>query len=366
MKQKTVLLTGFPAPRARAILFALVAAEPATRVVLLVHPDRFDEAVQTLAQASFSSAVIELLAGDPAALDFGLSGVAYGELAQGVNELHAAYSITDAAAGEDLAERVNLGAARELSEFARVAPRLRALSLYSSVFVSGQRSGLVREDELEAGQTFRGPVERSLAIAERMLRRSEAPIIVLRAGHLLDGAQQFGLEALSAPYLLAALLSSAPSEVALPLLPRADAPLALTPVDYLGKFGVFAARSAGPGSAFHVLDPAQLPLRGFLSLVAERSGRKLEPGFNPSALTRALVGNPAARLLPQNLLRIFEVLTSSAEYSTENAAALVARGAPACPPLESYLDPLLAHVRERIENGNLSAARRHEAPFLVA
>ena len=249
MKQKTVLLTGFPALRARAVLSALLAAEPGARVVLLVHPDRFDEAVQAVAQASFSAAAVELLAGDPAALDFGLSGIAYVELAQVVDEVHAAYSITDAAAGEELAERVNVGAARELAEFALVAPRLRVLLLYSSVFVSGQRAGLVREDELEAGQTFRGPVERSLAIAERMVRRSEAPSIVLRAGHLLDSGERFGLEALSAPYLLAALLASAPSEVALPLLPRADAPLALTPVDYLGKFGVFAARSAAPSCA---------------------------------------------------------------------------------------------------------------------
>lgn len=361
-----MLLTGFPALRARAVLAALQAAEPETRVIALIHPERFEEAVQVVAQSALAPSPVELLAGDPAALDFGLSGFAYRELSQVVAGVHATYSITDGAAGGELAERVNIGAARELIEFARAASALRSLVLYSSVFVSGQRAGVVRESELEAGQAFHSPVERSLAIAERMLQRSDAPSIVLRSGHLLGEGEQPGLEALSAPYLLMVLLASLPSELSLPLLPRADAPLALTPLDYLGQFGVFAARTAQPGGTFHVLDPAQLPLRGFLSLVAERSGRKLEPGFNPTALTRALVGNPAARLVPQNLRSIFEVLTSSAEYATENAAELVARGAPVCPSLESYVDPLLSHVRERIEHGHFSSARRHEAPFLVA
>jgi hypothetical protein len=162
------------------------------------------------------------------------------------------------------------------------------------------------------------------------------------------------------------LLVSAPSDVALPLLPRADATLALTPLDYLARFGVFAAKAAEPGSTFHVLDPAQWPLRGFLGLVAERSGRKLEAGLNPTLFTRALVGNPAARLLSHNVRSIFEVLTSSAEYATDNVAELVARGAPACPSLEGYLDRLLDQVRERIDHGNLSPGRRQQAPFLVA
>jgi nucleoside-diphosphate-sugar epimerase len=352
--------------RARHVLFALSQAEPDKQVFALVHPERRDEAREALAQPELSRAKVELIEGDPVAIDFGLSGPSYMELSRAVEVVHALYSITDASVGEQVAEQVNVGAARELAEFSRVASGLRSLILYSSVFVSGQRTGLVREGELEAGQAFRSPVERTLAVAERLLRRSGAPCTVLRSGHLLGEGERFALEAMSAPYLLMILLASAPSEVALPLLPSADTPVALTPLDYLARFGVFAARALAPGSTFHVLDPAQWPLRGFLGLVAERSGRKLAGGFNPTALTRALVGNPAARLLPQNVRSIFEVLTSSAEYATDNVAELVARGAPVCPSLESYLDRLLDHIRERIEHGNPAPGRRHQAPFLVA
>lgn len=366
MSEQAQLVTGFPAPRARHVLVALSRAEPQTRLLALVHPERLEEARELLAQSELQSARVELIAGDPTAIDFGLSGPAYLALARAVDVVHALYSITDTTVSGELAERVNLGAARELVEFARAATELRSVLLYSSVFVSGQRAGLVREGELEAGQTFRNPVERSLATAERMLARSSAPTVVLRSGHLLGHGERAAFEALSAPSLLMLLLVSAPPEVGLPLLPRADAALALTPLDYLGNLGVFAARSAEPGRTLHVIDPAQWPLRAFLALVAERSGRKLEAGFNPGALTRVLVGNPAARLLSQNARSILEVLTSSAEYATDNVAELVARGAPSCPTLESYLDRLLDHVRERIDHGNLSPGRRQQAPYLVA
>ena len=50
-------------------------------------------------------------------------------------------------------------------ELARAAKRLERLVHHSSVFVSGDRSGVVRESELAVGQGFRSPVEESLALA---------------------------------------------------------------------------------------------------------------------------------------------------------------------------------------------------------
>src|SRR5690606_39654925 len=62
---------------------------------------------------------------------------------------------------EELAETINVGAAREIVELARAARRLEKIVYYSSVFVSGDRTGRVREHELEAGQGFRNAAERS-------------------------------------------------------------------------------------------------------------------------------------------------------------------------------------------------------------
>ncbi|MGC4092170.1 MAG: SDR family oxidoreductase [Polyangiaceae bacterium] len=251
-------------------------------------------------------------------------------------------------------------------EFARAAPKLRAVVYYSSVFVSGQRTGAVGEAELESGQSFRGPVERTLALAERMLRDSRVPSIVLRAGHLLGDGERGAVEHLSGPFWLIAFIASASKDAPLPLLPGVEATLPITPVDYLADFGVFAGERAAPGSTFHVIDPRRPLLREFWVEVAERCGRRLESGFHPSSLTRLLAGNPALKSLPQHVRGVLEVLTSGAEYACDGATDLVSHGAPECPPFASYLDRLLEHVHERTQRGELFSQRRQAPPFLVA
>ncbi|HET9931933.1 MAG TPA: SDR family oxidoreductase [Polyangiaceae bacterium] len=359
-----LLVTGFPALRARHIVRALLTRDAAVRVVVLVARERADEARAVLSREALAERV-SLVEGDPTAIDFGLGGARYLELARQVRIVHAAYSITDAAP-ERIAEAVNVGQARELVELVRVAPELRAIVLYSSVFVSGQRSGIVKEAELEAGQGVRGPVERTLATAEKMLRDSHVPRIVLRAGHLLGDTAEGEVEHLTGPYWLLAFIASASKDAPLPVLPGADAPLCITPVDYLARFGAFAGERAAPGSTFHVIDPARLTLRQFLAEVAERSGRRLEPGFHPSSLTRLLAGNPALKGLPQQVRSLLEVLTGSAEYASDGALDLVNHGAPECPPFASYLDRLFDHVRARLERGDLFSSRRQSPAFLVA
>jgi hypothetical protein len=359
------LLSGFPARRARAVLQELLAQPAGNKVFVLVHSARHEEARALLAQPPFLSPRIELLDGDPTAIDFGLAAATYLRLAREVRHVHAAYSLIDPDHGEALSEQVNVGSARELGAFAACASELAAIVQYSSVFVAGQRRGLVREDELEAGQSFKSPVDRSLAIAERMLRRSGAPTIVVRAGHLLGG-DELASDALSAPYVLLGLVASSPSDVALPLPPRPESVLSTTPVDYLAKLGLFAALRGEVGVTFHATDPGQPTIGRFIEILAERTGRGLESGFNAPALTRILMSSPATRLVPQNLRGILDVLTSNSRYATEQAERLTASGGPSCPSLEHSIEQLLPRVDERIKNGTFFTARQREAPFLVS
>ena len=366
MSARTVLLTGFPAVRARYVLGQLLASEPFSKLILLVHPERQSEAAELLPRFGARSGRVELWPANPASIDFGLDAESYRRLSREVEVVHAAYTITEGFVGSSLAEQVNLGSTRELVEFSRSAERLRRVVLYSSVFVSGQRTGRIEEAELEAEQSFRNPVEKSLALAERTLRRSAAPWIVLRAGHLLGDTQHGKVDYFAGPYPLIVWVLSAPSNVPLPFPPGSEAPLALTPIEHLARFGMFAASDAPTNTTLHVIDPEMPTLRQLLSAVAVRTERKLEPSFNPSSFTRTLLGNSAARWLPQAARDVLDVLRSNAEYDTKQVEALRARGAPACPPLDGYLDALISDVRERIEHETLPATRRHEAPFLVS
>ncbi|HEY8943810.1 MAG TPA: SDR family oxidoreductase [Polyangiaceae bacterium] len=367
VRPSRVLVTGFPALRARFVVEAVAQREPESTLLALVHPERLTEAEEARAALPVGLAArLELVAGDPAAMDFGFSGKDYLALVERVDVVHAAYSITDPAVSAEVCERVNVGAARELVELGRARSRPLPVVFYSSVFVSGGRSGRVLEGDLEAGQSFRSAAERTLAIAERILRRGDMPLLVLRSGHLLGDRMSGAMDHLSGPYALVVLIASAPEDGPISLPPGSDAPLPLTAVDRLAELGAFAAGAGAFGRTIHALDFGSVTLREFLELCAERCGKRIEPGFHPTAFTRLLLGNPAARLLQQRARGILDVLTTSAEYDTRELLELTASGAPHAAALDAYVTPLVDHVRARIQDGTLVPTRHSFAPWLVA
>src|SRR4051812_34508347 len=81
--------------------------------------------------------------------------------------------------------RVNVGGTARVAELAeRCAARggLDRLSYVSTAYVAGAHRGDFGEDDLDVGQTFRNPYERSKFEAERMLRDHFAhlPVQILR------------------------------------------------------------------------------------------------------------------------------------------------------------------------------------------
>ena len=366
MNRRTALLiTGFPAFRARHLLRELTRRQPEVEVVALVHPSRAAEARAAADELAPSPAPVTLLEGDPAAIDFGLSGADYVALAARVRVVHGAYSITDPDR-TDRAEAVNVAAARELVEFARAAGGLERLVLYSSVFVSGDRTGRVAEHELEAGQGFRNPTERSLAIAERVVKNSGLPFNVLRAGHLLGASDDGSIDHPSGPYLCAGIWLTAPADAALPLPSSAESLLPITPVDYLAELGASAPELLEPGATVHAIDPRPLRLGEFVRLLADALDRNVDPGQSAGMLTRMLLGNSVAKLLPKHRRGLLELLTTGGDYESTRASELPARGGPDCPALGDYLGKLIEHVRKRVDEGTLYPKLGEEPAFLVA
>jgi nucleoside-diphosphate-sugar epimerase len=289
-----------------------------------------------------------VVAGDPAAIDFGLTREDYRALWEQVRVVHHVYQVVDLAAPGDVAETVNVGGARELIELCRVARKLERVVHHSSVFVSGDRTGIVLERDLHAHQSFRSPVAASLALAEAMLRRHrEVPLTVVRAAQVVGDTETGLVDRLDGLYPLLVFLANAPSDVPLPLPPKIDTPLHLVPVDYVAKAALaLGALPEASGETLHLVDPRPLTTRRLLELSAARFGKQLSPGFNPGVLG-SLLNNPGVGLLTQHLRAVGDLITRDVTYDDAVASSHLEPAGIRCPPLESYLDVLLAHVEAR-------------------
>jgi long-chain acyl-CoA synthetase len=128
---------------------------------------------------------IETLSGDVSLPRCGLSEQDYASLANSTTRvIHSAATVRfDQPLDE--ARRINVEGTRNILDFASEARRagcLRSLAYVGTAFVAGDRSGLVRETELQAGQEFRNTYERTKFEAETLVRAQldSIPGVILR------------------------------------------------------------------------------------------------------------------------------------------------------------------------------------------
>src|SRR5450432_3963500 len=141
---ETLLVTGFPGFHARKLCFQLLQSEPSLQLVLVRRAADAEASATQLAelQPAQRERVVEI-EGDPAALDFGLSGSDYRQLAESVQRVYHFASQLEAGQASAQVATTNIACAREVLEFAAAASGLRGVVLLSSVSVSGVRNGVI-------------------------------------------------------------------------------------------------------------------------------------------------------------------------------------------------------------------------------
>lgn len=125
-------------------------------------------------------AQVDLLIGDPASIDFGLSGADYRALVSRVDEL--VLADTSYVSSGDVEQGRLVRQAAEVAEFVQAGGARAGVRFLSSLLVFGSADSAVSEDDFEVGQRFRDGYEESLAVAEKSIRRlrSSCPLAIVR------------------------------------------------------------------------------------------------------------------------------------------------------------------------------------------
>lgn len=359
MPSEVVLLTGYPSLLARAVCAEILERDPRARVVAVVRPKFMDEARDAAgALPADRRKRLRFLEGDAASIDLGLSGAELKSLAGEVTRIHHCAQVTYLGVDRATAERGNVGAAQEAIELARACEHLECLVFHSTAHVSGDRRGVVREEDLKAGQGFRTVVEETKARAERIVRAAmrELPIAVVRPSTIVGDSRTGEVDRLDGPYLLVLLVVTSPPDLALPLPGRGDEPLNLVPIDWVARAAVAIGRDPrARGRTFHLVDPQPLTTREVFELVARVGGKRGPRGSIPANLAKALLRAPGLDRIAQSPRAFLETLTTRVTYDARNALELLDDlGVPSCPPFESYVDKLVEYVQERVRQRKAS------------
>jgi thioester reductase-like protein len=356
---EVVLLTGFPSLLSRTVCAEIVQSDPLARVRAIV-PSKFEKDASTFLDElpPDQRSRVDLIEGDAAAIDMGLSGSEFKALASELTHIHHCAQVTHLGVEAAAAERVNVGGAREALELAGLCDKLECLVLHSTAHVSGDRTGLVREDELKEGQAFRSVVEETKARAEKIVRTAmrRVPVAVVRPATIVGDSRSGEVDRFDGPYLLILLVVTSPPDLALPLPGSGEEALNLVPIDWVARASVALGRDErARGRTFHLVDPQPFTTRKVFELVARAGGRRGPRGSIPANLAKALLRAPGLERIAKSPRALLETLTTPVTYDAHNSDELLASlGVPSCPPLESYVEKLVEYVKEHV--------RRRRAP----
>lgn len=336
------LVTGLPSLLARRIVEQILGFEPRAFVHALAYRDDIDVADGFLDSLEPQQrARVRLIEADPVAIDWGLSGAEYVQLAGIVNRAHFVVHPRDLV-GPESAENRGALLGREMVEFARSAADLDSAVVYSALSVSGDRSGRVRETELVENQSFKRDPDQCLAMMELMVRRQldQLPFVVVRPARLAGDSQTGEFEH-DTPMgrLLEAIARLSPAQVV--RVVRARTPAYVVATDFVARAAYYLGRlDQARGNTFQLTEGHPRSLQNLVHLLLEHSGHegeRIDAGVDPrlgvtqGELTRASqdVGSP----------KVF--------YDTGTSEAVLSQSGIVCPPLEDYADKLLTFARNK-------------------
>lgn len=348
------LITGFPAFTAKRLVHRLLESDPEERVYLLVRSKFRVAAHEFLTELDDGGERpakdrVTVLEGDVCDMDLGLAGGEYRELAREVTAIHHIAGIYYQGVSRDIAERVNVEGMRAVLQLAEESPHLRRFTHYSTATVSGTRSGVILEDELDVGQRFHNIYEETKFEAEKLAAQAmrHLPVTVLRPGLIVGDSRTGEIDKFDGPYYLIVLIVASPLDVHLPLPGRGSAPLHLVPIDFVVDAAYALSRDPrAVGKTFHLTDPVPFSTKTVYELIARRADRKLPRGSIPSSLARAILRAPGVSSLARAPLTFLESLNHIVVYNCRNTLALLEGTGIRCPSFDTYVDPLVRYVRD--------------------
>lgn len=343
---REILITGFPTFLARKLLETILEREPNASIRLLVLADLMDEAVAELERLDDPERV-DILEGDVVAIDLGLSGTEYLDLVANVTDIYHIASIWYLGADEEELYDVNVRGARNMLDTAREAKSLERFNHLSTAFVSGDRTGVIMEHELQEDQNFRNAYEETKYQAELAMRDEmrRLPITVYRPTIVVGDSGTGEIDRMAGPYYLMNAIVQMPPGVPILMPGKGDFPLNMVPADWVCEaMHTISLKEESEGKTYHLCDPNPLSAHGVFEQVADYVGKSAPVGRMPYRLTKWIMKFPYLEKLtrsPRQFLDDFNQLTLYNGINTSEAMTNHRQ----CPSFPSYVDRLVDYIR---------------------
>ena len=342
-----IFLTGVPGFLGTRLLRRLGRRHPGQRFALLIQP-KFRAKAEKKRHDLGLAGRTELFEGDiTAGPGLGLAEAQRQRLAGLVTRAYHLAAVYDLAATREVARAVNVEGTRHVLDFLEACERLDVFAYVSTAYVSGKRTGRVREDELRHDAGFKNHYERTKYEAEVLVqeRRGRIPTVIYRPGIVVGDSATGETEKFDGPYFLLKVLRRLPPYTLMTRVGAGDKPVSVVPVDFVTEAMAALTEPARAGQTFHLTAPDPLTAHEMISLFLRLLGKRAVFVPVPQAVARTLVQTPMGLLLglsPQ-LVDYFDV---PVYYDRRRAEAALAEEGIRCPRFAEYAPQMVGFLEE--------------------
>ena len=358
MKQRNVFITGYPGFLGSKVVELLLHENkeeinsPVT-IKVLVQPSFVNAAQKAISELpKTDQGQISIVEGDICEKQLGLDDHAYRSLTNEINEIFHMAALYRLDAEEYLSKKVNVIGTQNMISFALDLKEIRVFNHISSIVVSGKRTGVVFEDELEHDMGFHNHYDKTKHLSEVVVKNymDRLPIIVFRPAVIVGDSKTGAIPKIDGPYFIIRTflkLQKLPSFLVPVLGDYSYTPFHMAPVDFVAKAMTYlSAQPDAIGKTFHLVDKHPLTINEFFTLIHE----KIWGGQNPRVLPEWVMKR--FDKIPARLVNALGVSKNSIAYlnqvpmyDTKNTDELLKGSDISCPSVYDYIDHMIDFVR---------------------
>ncbi|WP_010283954.1 SDR family oxidoreductase [Bacillus timonensis] len=340
---KHILITGFPGFLATRLLHALMEKYEGAHFVLLVHPSQFGVATDRIKGLDN----VEVKIGDITEETLGFSKEDREELREKLTHVFHLAAIYDLAVPQPIAEKVNVDGTRNVNMFVQTIQPLERYVYFSTAYVSGHRTGLIKEDELQMGQQFKNHYEETKYKAEVLVHELQNfPFTIIRPGITVGNTESGETSKFDGPYFIMRMLDRI-RFMRIPYLGKGDVLFNVVPYDYLINATVYLSEAeAAKGKTFHLTDPDPHQARDLYRMICEELlGKKPTWTISPKLVEFGLSFSFIRKFLGVEKEAV-EYFKCRAQYDASDAKKVLLEGGVACPNFKDYVGNIVTYYKQ--------------------
>ncbi|MEZ4458863.1 MAG: SDR family oxidoreductase [bacterium] len=358
------LVTGFPGFLATHLMLELLDRDPSADYHFVIEA-RFDaearKRIERLRRErpAFTGR-LEIHHGDITKPMLGFEESTFDALRADITHVWHLAALYDLAVPEEIAYRVNVRGTAHVLDFCEACSRLRRLNYVSTCFVSGKRTGRIREDELDEGQAHHNHYESTKFWAEMEVQRrmGTLPVTIFRPSIVVGHSRTGETDKYDGPYYLLKIIKRMPKWLPFVNIGRGETVVNIIPVDFAAASIAYLGLLDGTeGQVFQVADANPMRARDIVALGLRFLGKPAAVGMIPPGLAeRAMKSDTLERTLgvPRQILGYF---THDARYDTANLARHLQGAGIKCPHLSTYLQVLVDYYEAHSDRTFLDGRR---------